>query len=354
MRILSLAILLLLPSFILADEDGPVVPAAALSKALQWMQHEDPALRDAAYRTFKLYGKDASKDYERTLAKAQRLHEKKLDRILDDERANPFGDLALLADDLKTERERIFKLIQTDYKKAGDKIRMLRDEVEGLTSMNDKIRKIAAKDSTAFEKKINALALAMAEVQRELSYLEGEDDPDEDIASEKSLANVLNETFEGESYLKTKAVVDMVRQEVSILNSTNATNDAATWANSSQKTFSKHLNQFRSIFGLGLYTMEERLSAASTGHSIDMATVGFFSHTSPVEGKKSPGDRARMAKFQHRWTGENIFVGSGSPIAAYNAWFASDGHRFIMFAKGPNLIGIGPHGKHWTMMTGRK
>jgi uncharacterized protein YkwD len=47
-------------------------------------------------------------------------------------------------------------------------------------------------------------------------------------------------------------------------------------------------------------------------------------------------------------------MGSASPVAAYDAWFGSDGHRFIMFANGPNLIGIGPYGRHWTMMTGEK
>jgi uncharacterized protein YkwD len=47
-------------------------------------------------------------------------------------------------------------------------------------------------------------------------------------------------------------------------------------------------------------------------------------------------------------------MGSSSHTSAYNAWFGSDGHRFIMFSDRPNLIGIGPHGKHWTMMTGRK
>ncbi|MDP4791949.1 MAG: hypothetical protein NWR99_08690, partial [Verrucomicrobiales bacterium] len=39
---------------------------------------------------------------------------------------------------------------------------------------------------------------------------------------------------------------------------------------------------------------------------------------------------------------------------AYDAWFASDGHRFIMMGKGPNVLGVGIAGNHWTMMTGRK
>jgi len=354
MKILTIAFLLLVPALAGAQEEARTVPAAALTKALQWMQNDDPARRAAAYRTFYLFGKEAQPAYKRTLEKVQRLHEKKLERLIDNARSNPFTELEILSDNLKSERERIFKLIQTDYKKQGDKVRMLINEVQGLQKKNEEIRKIAAKDSATFEKSVNTLALALAEVKRELLILDDEELPDEKIDSDKSLSDALNETFEGESYLKTKAIVDMVRREVSDLATTNATNAAASWANTSQKNFSKHLNGFRSLFGLGLFTMEERLSAASTGHSVDMATIGFFSHTSPVEGKKSPGDRARRAKFQHRWTGENIFVGSASPVSAYNAWFASDGHRFIMFAKGPNLIGIGPHGRHWTMMTGRK
>ena len=51
---------------------------------------------------------------------------------------------------------------------------------------------------------------------------------------------------------------------------------------------------------------------------------------------------------------ENIFKGSSVYTSAYNGWFASDGHRFIMFARGPNLIGLGPVGNHWTLMTGRR
>lgn len=354
MKILACAILIVAPGLSSAQEDARTVPAAALSKALQWMQNDDPARRAAAYRTFYLFGKEAQPAYKRTLEKAQRLHEKKLGQLIDNSRSNPFSELEIIADDLKAKRERIFKLIHTDYKKQGDKVRMLVSEVQGLKNKDEEIRKVAARDSATFEKSVNILALALAEVKRELLVLEGEELPDEKVDSDKSLAEALNNTFEGESYLKTKAIVDMVRKEVNNLTTTNSINAAAQWANSSQKAFSKHLNEFRSLFRLGLFTMEKRLSAAANGHSIDMATVGFFSHTSPVKNKKSPGDRARFAKFQHRWTGENIFVGSASPIAAYNAWFASDGHRFIMFAKGPNLIGIGPHGRHWTMMTGRK
>ncbi|MGB0993988.1 MAG: CAP domain-containing protein, partial [Akkermansiaceae bacterium] len=127
------------------------------------------------------------------------------------------------------------------------------------------------------------------------------------------------------------------------------------WANGSQKSFSDHLNKQRALLGLQPLLLEERLSAASFGHSQDMRSAGFFSHTSPIPGKRSPADRARKAKFKGSWTGENIFMGSPSPMAAYGGWFGSDGHRFIMFTRGgSNVIGVGVAGGHWTMMTGRQ
>ena len=84
-----------------------------------------------------------------------------------------------------------------------------------------------------------------------------------------------------------------------------------------------------------------------------MKALGFFSHTSPVEGKHSFVDRARLAGFKGGASGECIAAGYGSAAAAYQGWFYSDGHRHIMLANGPNVLGIGPVGSHWTLVTGR-
>jgi uncharacterized protein YkwD len=119
------------------------------------------------------------------------------------------------------------------------------------------------------------------------------------------------------------------------------------------REFATILNRERSWLGLDPLRLEEKLSAAARGHSQDMASHGFFAHQSPIPGKASPGDRARLAGFTGGWSGENIFAGSASPAAAFGGWFGSDGHRFIMFAAGPNVIGVGVHGSHWTLMTGR-
>jgi len=333
-----------------AQEAEPAIPHSAIKTALQWMQNADPAKRAAAYRTFQLYGDSGQDLYRKTLNAAHSLHEDRIEQLMADERKNPFLELDQLAEKLKTERERIYKLIKTDYQKDPAKVRMLLDEVEDLAKINTKARKLAAKDSQEFDAAMMVIGTAMAEVEHELKRAKGEELEEGNLDALKTLGDC----YEGGVYLKTKSNVTSLRKEIAELEDARAANDAAGWANGSQKDFTHHLNDFRSLFALTPLRMEEKLSDAAVGHSQDMATLGFFSHTSPVEGKSSPGDRARMAGFKHGWSGENIFMGSSSPVSAYNAWFASDGHRFIMFASGPNLIGIGPFGKHWTMMTGRK
>lgn len=357
MKFPTALIALLLSGLLSAQEEEkkePRIPAMAVNKALQWMQHHDPEKRQAAYQTFQLYGPSVVDVYRATLEKAMRGHEKKIARLLNDQRENPYHGIDLLTEELKTERERIFKLIHTDYKKESSNIRMLTDEVEKLEKLNVRARKIAQKDSSEFDADISQLAMAMAEVQRELLTIDSEELPHDLPASVEAQHAALNESFDGEVYLKTKSQITMVQEEVALLTKTEEANQNAKWASASQKDFATMISEQRSLFGIPPLLMDEQLSAASTGHSEDMARLRFFAHESPVEGKKSPWDRARVAKFKHRAMGENIFMGSSSPEAAYKAWFGSDGHRFIMFGQGANLIGVGPHGRHWTMMTGKK
>ena len=350
MKILVPLIFGLAAPLLSAQEIKPAIPPLAQKKALQWMLNSDPEKRAAAYRTFQLFSDEGGSIYRRTLEKARELHGSKLADLLDNERTNPFSELPEISEELKTERDRIYVLIKTDYKKAADKIQMLHREVGSLKKLNQKARKIAGNDPETLGKSVGIIASSLAEIIREINIID-----EVEVEREKpDLDAALKEVYEGEVYLKNRDAVGKIRKEIAALTSARAVNDAAKWANSSQKFFTHHLNEFRSLFALTLLRLEEKLSDAAVGHSQNMAAMGFFAHQSPVKGKKSPGDRARLAGFKYRWSGENIFMGSSSPVAAYNAWFGSDGHRFIMFAKGPNLIGIGPHGQHWTMMTGSK
>jgi uncharacterized protein YkwD len=259
-------------------------------------------------------------------------------------------DLPDVSEKLKTHRARVFKLIKTDYKKQPDKIAMLRREVGMLQKINERACMIAENDPVSLDKSVKAIATALAEVSREVNII----DETEFDRNQLDLDDALMSIYEGEVHLKNREVITNIRKEIESLVSARLDNNASAWASVSQKDFANYLNEFRSLFALTPLRLEEKLSDAAVGHSRDMASMGFFAHQSPIPEKKSPGDRAELAGFKHRWSGENIFMGSSSPVAAYDAWFGSDGHRFIMFANGPNLIGIGPHGRHWTMMTGRK
>ena len=107
------------------------------------------------------------------------------------------------------------------------------------------------------------------------------------------------------------------------------------------------INSRRYVLGLTTLRLDECLSNAAGDHSKEMQDLKYFAHDSPVEKNKTPWDRAKNAAFEGRCMGENIFMGAAAPEAAFHGWWESDGHRFIMFQKEANTLGLGP-------ATGRK
>jgi uncharacterized protein YkwD len=109
------------------------------------------------------------------------------------------------------------------------------------------------------------------------------------------------------------------------------------------------LNRIRFLLGLGLLRLDDRLSAAARDHSTDMVNLRFFDHTSPVAGKRTPGDRA--ANFGTSGGAENIYQGGGSGIGAIRSWWHSPGHHRNMLGDHART-GLGRHEQHWTQMFG--
>lgn len=122
------------------------------------------------------------------------------------------------------------------------------------------------------------------------------------------------------------------------------------------------------------------LEEAAAGHSRDMRDRGFFSHTSPVSGKQSLADRARLVGFSYRSLAENIaitfgieyeagrgvfnpqqnggyfsYTHRGDPIlnhsylglgrSVVNQWMNSPGHRANIL--NPELTHLGAGGAHF-------
>ncbi|MDO4571396.1 MAG: CAP domain-containing protein [Planctomycetia bacterium] len=109
-------------------------------------------------------------------------------------------------------------------------------------------------------------------------------------------------------------------------------------------------NRYRIFLGLEPQFVDRGLCAVSRDHSKDMCTLGFFSHESPVEGKKSFSQRAERMGVK-KAASENIFAGSSDGFAAADAWFHSPGHHKNMLNDNPRM-GVGRFEKHYTQMTG--
>jgi uncharacterized protein YkwD len=113
----------------------------------------------------------------------------------------------------------------------------------------------------------------------------------------------------------------------------------------------RRLNLIRIKAGLSAQAIDVKLIDAARGHSYDMRTQGFFSHTSPVPGKRTFTERAEKAGATA--SGENIFYGSPNPDGAIDAWWYSPGHFRNMMQAAHVRVGLGRSGTHWTQLFGR-
>jgi len=109
-----------------------------------------------------------------------------------------------------------------------------------------------------------------------------------------------------------------------------------------------YLNIIRLLLGLRPMRTDLKLCEAALGHSIDMYNHKFFSHESPVKGKKTPWDRAKLAGTNSN--GECIAGGRTGP-GVIDMWFFSSGHHTIMMSGVPR-VGLGGYKGKWTLMTG--
>ncbi|MCR9244184.1 MAG: CAP domain-containing protein [bacterium] len=109
------------------------------------------------------------------------------------------------------------------------------------------------------------------------------------------------------------------------------------------------LNRIRIALGLATVRIDLLLGNAARGHSEDMKRLNFFSHTSPIEKKKTPGMRAALAGTSGG--AENIANGHQTGAGAVEAWWYSPGHHRNMLG-GHARTGLGQAGLYWTQMFG--
>lgn len=109
-------------------------------------------------------------------------------------------------------------------------------------------------------------------------------------------------------------------------------------------------NRLRMLAGLPALLLDPKLCKAALIHSEDMSKHRFFAHESPVQGRRSFGDRAAEAGTSA--SAENIAQGQRDAFEANKSWFLSPGHFRNFFNSGFTRIGYGSHGKYYTQLFG--
>jgi uncharacterized protein YkwD len=100
------------------------------------------------------------------------------------------------------------------------------------------------------------------------------------------------------------------------------------------------VNQERAAAGCGPLRTDERLRSAARGHSQDMATNDYFSHTA-LNGS-SFVDRSAAAGYpRDQAGGENIAMGYRTPADVMDGWMNSAGHRANILNCDFKAIGVG-------------
>ncbi len=110
----------------------------------------------------------------------------------------------------------------------------------------------------------------------------------------------------------------------------------------------KLTNIKRQQSGVAPLTANWQLSRVARQKARDMATNGYFSHTSPTYG--SPFTMIRNYGISYRTAGENIAKGQRTAQEVVNAWWASPGHRKNMLDPKFTQIGVGKYGNCWSQM----
>lgn len=106
------------------------------------------------------------------------------------------------------------------------------------------------------------------------------------------------------------------------------------------------------------YVHAATLSSAALGHSKDMATKNFFSHTG--SNGSTVGKRATAAGFAWSYVNENIAAGYTTTDKVVSGWLSSPGHCANIMTKSATRVGVGyaynanaTYKHYWTMVAAK-
>lgn len=107
-------------------------------------------------------------------------------------------------------------------------------------------------------------------------------------------------------------------------------------------------NRQRQVFGITEFKYHQNLEVCAQSHSEDMANWDFFSHESPVSGKRTMTDRMGQVGFVNLWMAENISYHDVSnrtysdlAKSIVDSWMNSPGHRANILNERYRYLGAG-------------
>ena len=157
----------------------------------------------------------------------------------------------------------------------------------------------------------------------------------------KSLAKTITVTSNGQKitfFMDTlgNGTIDGIYVASSSVTSTGTTDAVLTaW----EKEVLDLTNSFRERNGLSALSWSDQAAKSAKKHSQDMASNGYFSHTS-LDGR-TPYDRMTAEGISYRSAGENIIGGYGNALYSVNGWVNSSGHRSNLLSTSFTKLGAG-------------
>ncbi len=344
--------LLLSACFLTSAAAAPLTPQQT-AQAGRLLGSDNPADRAAAARGFRSQGPEVRSAYKILLEKAGAVHKERL-------KGKVAGSLSVLQSFSAAEKEwteakdaclvLLFQKTDKDAKKLSELARSYTAAEKSMKEMSRFLKTPPAGLATW-----KATAQALNDIEAELAWCRDTPESDQEYFRERPEADSAKEVTGGPAFLELAGPYQQSLDNKTALEQVTQFNEKEIrWPAPVLKTFMQLINARRYVLGQQVLRLDERLSKCAYGHSEAMQRLKFFSHESPIEGHKTPWDRAKKAEFEGNCTGENIYMGSTAAEAAFMAWWDSDGHRFIMFQKEANTLGLGLAGNYWTLNTGNR
>ena len=114
---------------------------------------------------------------------------------------------------------------------------------------------------------------------------------------------------------------------------------AAQAASTEELALLNLINNYRAQNGIAKLALSPKLTQAAYGHSYDMATKNYFSHTS-LSGATFVSRIRATGYTYNTYLGENIAAGYAKALSVFNAWKASSGHNRNMLNRNFKAVGI--------------